>query len=820
MDLFGPTYIRSIDQKYYSLVINDDFNRFGWVFFLGTKDETFYILKDFIALIKNQLNNKVKAIRYANGTELRNAKLIDLCREKGIKRDYSNARTPQQNGVAKRKNRTFIEATRFMLVDSKLPTMFWTEAVSTACYVLNRMSITNPHNKTPYELLSGKVPNISHLKPFGCQVTILNTSDHLGKFEGKANEGFLVGYAANSKAYRVYNLSSKKVKETLNLRYLEDKPNVQGLGQECIPAGNVPASSVPAGGVLAGGVDSVGFGNPAISISVPAVFNPDRADNSTLPPGCCHARGDATILQSANIETSTFTSMIGSLMYLIASRPDIMFALEAYSNSDYAGDSLFQLEAYSDSDYAGSHGDRKSITNGFQFLVAMVRAPFALLKTQFSSKKKNIEIRHHFIWDANEKNLIQISLSGSPHWDAQSLGTLIEGRNKPKGRFTTVAFPSGVSHATPLSSRRRRKQIAKKRVTPIVDVADVDLIKFDSAKEHTKHFTSLHKLLHMVEQNDLRKLLRDVDKFYQRQEPETFGLILWGDLCVLFRSLADEDAHAFWRDQESWRIRSWRLYPRAHVYVLETVDGRVIYMFVDVSYPLSKVTLERMLRHGLEVPKLLVEGDLTIAEQLMLLFYDPAIFGVPAGFLISAGLKIYLGLDLTMRVEESLNIRFEESPPSKSSPLVDDDTLENEIIETKEKVLEIKENEPLNKEIVNIKETKDHPIDSVIDNEDLEQIDIDDLKEMDLKWQVAMLTMRVKRFINKTGKNMNFNGKETIGFDKIKVKCYNCHRRGHFARECRAPMNQRNRNGDNTRRVVPAETPINTLVVTDGMGYD
>nr|GFA83685.1 ribonuclease H-like domain-containing protein [Tanacetum cinerariifolium] len=80
--------------------------------------------------------------------------------------------------------------------------------------------------------MSGKVPNISHLKPFRSQVTILNTSDHLGKFKGKANEGFLVGYAANSKAYRVYNLSSKKVEETLNLRYQEDKPNVQGLGQE------------------------------------------------------------------------------------------------------------------------------------------------------------------------------------------------------------------------------------------------------------------------------------------------------------------------------------------------------------------------------------------------------------------------------------------------------------------------------------------------------------------------------------------------------------------------------------------------------------
>nr|GFA17181.1 ribonuclease H-like domain-containing protein [Tanacetum cinerariifolium] len=94
MDLFGPTSIRSIDHKYYSLVITDDFSRFCWAFFLGTKDETFYILKDFIALIQNQLNKKVKAIRYDNETEFQNAKLIALCREKGIKRDYSNARTP------------------------------------------------------------------------------------------------------------------------------------------------------------------------------------------------------------------------------------------------------------------------------------------------------------------------------------------------------------------------------------------------------------------------------------------------------------------------------------------------------------------------------------------------------------------------------------------------------------------------------------------------------------------------------------------------------------------------------------------------------
>ncbi|GJY99545.1 putative ribonuclease H-like domain-containing protein [Tanacetum coccineum] len=232
MDLFGPTSIRSIDHKYYCLVITDDYSRFCWVFFLEHKDETYPILKDFINLVENQLNKKVKAIRCDNGTEFKNAHIIELCGSKGIKRDYSNARTPQQNGVAERKNRTLIEAARTMLADSKLPTMFWTEAVRTACYVLNRVLVTSPHNKTPYALLTGNIPSVSHFKPFGCHVTILNTSDHLGKFDGKADEGYIVGYSASNRAYRVYNVPNKRVEETMNLRYLEEKPNVQGLGHE------------------------------------------------------------------------------------------------------------------------------------------------------------------------------------------------------------------------------------------------------------------------------------------------------------------------------------------------------------------------------------------------------------------------------------------------------------------------------------------------------------------------------------------------------------------------------------------------------------
>ncbi|GJU17431.1 ribonuclease H-like domain-containing protein [Tanacetum coccineum] len=204
--------------------------RFTWVFFLATKDETSEILKIFIKEIENLVDKKVKIIRCDNGTKFKYKVMDDFCKEKGIRREYSVARTPQQNGVTERRNRTLIEAARTMLAYSMLPTTFWPEAVSTTCYVQNRVLIVKPHNKTPYELFRGIKPALSFMKPFGCHVTILNTLDSLGKFDGKSDEGFFVGYSLISKAFRVYNTRTKKVKENLHIRFLENKPMIEGNG--------------------------------------------------------------------------------------------------------------------------------------------------------------------------------------------------------------------------------------------------------------------------------------------------------------------------------------------------------------------------------------------------------------------------------------------------------------------------------------------------------------------------------------------------------------------------------------------------------------
>ncbi|GJV57406.1 putative ribonuclease H-like domain-containing protein [Tanacetum coccineum] len=136
MDLFGPTFVSSLMNKKYCLVVTDDYSRFTWVFFLASKDETSGILKSFITQIENLVDKKVKIIRCDNGTEFKNRVMSEFCEKKGIKKEFSVARTPQQNGVAERRNRTLIEAARTMLADSKLPTTFWAILGMSSLHVL------------------------------------------------------------------------------------------------------------------------------------------------------------------------------------------------------------------------------------------------------------------------------------------------------------------------------------------------------------------------------------------------------------------------------------------------------------------------------------------------------------------------------------------------------------------------------------------------------------------------------------------------------------------------------------------------------------
>nr|GEZ04960.1 hypothetical protein [Tanacetum cinerariifolium] len=185
-------------------VVTDDFSRFTWTFFLRTKDETSSILRNFITEIENLKDLKVKIIRCDNGGEFKNKEMNEFFTKKGIRREFSNARTPQQNKVAERRNRTLIEAARTMLADAKLPVTFWVEAATLLVMFKTR--------------------------PFGCHVMILNTLDHLGKFDAKGDEGCFVGYFMSSKAFKVFNKRTKKVEENLHVDFLENKLIEKGAG--------------------------------------------------------------------------------------------------------------------------------------------------------------------------------------------------------------------------------------------------------------------------------------------------------------------------------------------------------------------------------------------------------------------------------------------------------------------------------------------------------------------------------------------------------------------------------------------------------------
>ncbi|GKD26173.1 putative ribonuclease H-like domain-containing protein [Tanacetum coccineum] len=476
MDLFGLTFVSSLMHKKYCLVVTDDYSRFSWVFFLRTKDETSEILKNFIKEIENLVDKKVKIIRSDNGTEFKNNVMDEFCREK--------------------------------------------EAVSTACYVHNRVLIVKPHNKTPYELFRGIKPAIGFMKPFGCHVTILNTLDKLGKFDGKSDEGFFVGYSLSSKAFRVYNIRTRKVQENLHVGFLENKPMLEGNGPKWLFDLDSLTQSMNYVPVVAGTFSNDSAGIQGVSesstssqqdqdcIVMPIWKDASYFDDASLKSVAdaqiqdqdgthddCSLQNNGTADQQVNtaspevimvvrmtlfldlpkkelcdefeklmkdkfqmssngriifflglqkalwssgdaddVDEHLYRSMIGSLMYLTTSRPDIMFAVCACARFQDSPLELVSLNCYY---YVELHLNRKSTTGGCQFLgnrliswqckkqtvvaTSTTEAEYvAAGKLSDSticiienpvqhSKTKHIEIRHHFIRDCNAKKLIQMA---------------------------------------------------------------------------------------------------------------------------------------------------------------------------------------------------------------------------------------------------------------------------------------------------------------------------------------------------------------------------------------------------------------------------
>ena len=222
MDLFGPSRTMSFGGNYYALVIVDDFSRYTWTLFITHKSDSFQAFRKLAKVIQNKKNLKIASIRSDHGGEFENKDFELFCDEHGIEHNFSAPRTPQQNGVVERKNRSLEEIARTLLNDTSLPKYFWAEAVNTACYIMNRALIRPILKKTPYELFNGRKPNISHLHVFGCKCFVLNNGkDNLGKFDAKSDEGIFLGYSLQSKAYRIYNKRTMNIEESIHVTFDE-----------------------------------------------------------------------------------------------------------------------------------------------------------------------------------------------------------------------------------------------------------------------------------------------------------------------------------------------------------------------------------------------------------------------------------------------------------------------------------------------------------------------------------------------------------------------------------------------------------------------
>ncbi|XP_073354653.1 uncharacterized protein [Aegilops tauschii subsp. strangulata] len=249
MDLFRPPSFVSLGARKYCLVIVDDYSRYTWVYFFKRKSETQQTIIDFANEAQHQHNAKILTIRSDNGTEFKNYTLDEFLSDEGIKHQYSTPYTPQQNGVAERKNRTLMDATRTMMAEFKSPYNFWAEAINTACHASNRLYLRKGLNKTPYEILTGNKPNLKYFRVFGCKCFILKKGVRLSKFEARAHEGIFVGYATNSHAYRVLNKSTGLIEETCNMEFDENNGSQVEQSGTCDVGDEIPPQAIRIMGV-------------------------------------------------------------------------------------------------------------------------------------------------------------------------------------------------------------------------------------------------------------------------------------------------------------------------------------------------------------------------------------------------------------------------------------------------------------------------------------------------------------------------------------------------------------------------------------------
>lgn len=222
-DLCGPITPASQSGKRYVLVFIDDFTRKTWVYFLKNKSESFETFKKFKVFVETEVGTKIKTLRSDRGGEFTSHSFNEFCEQNGIKRQLTAAYTPQQNGVAERRNRTLMNMVRCLLMEKNVPKHFWAEATTWACHVLNRCVTRALDDKVPEELWSGNKPNVDYFRVFGCIGHTHIPSQNRTKLDPRSHKCVLFGISKESKAYRLYDPVQEKIVISCNVIFEEEK---------------------------------------------------------------------------------------------------------------------------------------------------------------------------------------------------------------------------------------------------------------------------------------------------------------------------------------------------------------------------------------------------------------------------------------------------------------------------------------------------------------------------------------------------------------------------------------------------------------------
>lgn len=239
-DICGPMSTESLNESLYFVLFIDDFTRMSWVYFLRQKSEVFSVFKNFKQMTETQTGLKIKILRTDNGGEYTSLEFKEFLQNSGIIHQLTIPHSPQQNGVCERKNRTVMEMARCLLFERKQPKFLWAEAVNTSVYVLNRVFTTAVEGKTPIEAWTGFKPSVNHFKVFGCICYYHIHGSRRSKLDEKASLGIFVGYASESKGYRIYSLAENKIILNRDVIFDENSYWDWDLEEVCKVGYNVP----------------------------------------------------------------------------------------------------------------------------------------------------------------------------------------------------------------------------------------------------------------------------------------------------------------------------------------------------------------------------------------------------------------------------------------------------------------------------------------------------------------------------------------------------------------------------------------------------